>query len=69
MEGSLLRNGSEKLAVVQKDHIGFAYAFPHTSVNLAVVSVILMRISLVNLYACWVFLVGEKCVGYATKML
>ena len=64
-----MRNEPEKLAVVQKDHIGFAYAFPDTSVNLAVVPIILMRISLVNLHACWVFLVGRKCVGYDTKML
>lgn len=60
---------SEQLAVVQKAHICFAYAFPDTPVNLAVVPVILMRISLVNLPACWVFLVGKKRVGYDSKML
>lgn len=61
MEGSLLRNESEKLAVVQKVHMGFAYTFPDMSVSLAVVPIILIRISLVNLHACWVFLAGKTC--------
>lgn len=64
-----MRNESEKLAVVQKVHTDFAYAFPDMPFNLAVVPIILMRISLVNLHACWVFLAGKKWVGYDITLL